>query len=316
MLIDMVMQKMVMQKIQTKIQPRVQTSAAAGTVALIGLLGTPSAHGQSLDPVASVHMVGGWSLVEVKDDADTVMGFWGIPRVEVEVGNIRRLWFEALPDGEWDVWAFEPVALHAKVDELVVDGASADSISFLMSQEYKAAETTSNLEIDGGVEGLVVKGFVDGDPLAEAAGALEDPDPMIDLLAGIGYPIAPGMTDLLVDGTAGANVGMNQATKELINCLRSTMRPCGGCVCYVQEGPMESTPWTVYQTNLMAGRIRCEYTRTETHYYWQWGFFPDDCLVCDEGSPEDPVIYYIIVEETDYWYDMEYCPPEPLGHDH
>ncbi len=293
---------------------KVRTLCIVGASMVVALLGPQQGKAQELEPVASAHMVGGWLLVEVKDTADAVMGFWGIPRVEVEVGNIRRLWFEALPGDEWNVWAFEPIAIYAKLDELALAGISRESVDFLLYQEHIAADSAVDLEIDGGAEGLILKGFIANDPLVDAAGALEDPNPMIDLLAGIGYPIAPGMTDLLVDGTAGANVGMNSATKELLNCLRSSAMPCGGCECYAQEGPIDISPWTIYQTNMPDGRIRCEYTRTETHFYWQWGFYPDDCLVCDEGSPEDPVIIVVVIEETEYWLDIETCPNQPLGY--
>ncbi len=295
---------------------KVQTLCVVGASIGLGVMGSQQAQAQALEPIASAHMVGGWTLVEVKDAAGSVMGFWGIPRVEVEVGNIRRLWFEALPDDEWEVWAFEPIAIYSRVDELALAGATSESIQFLLYKEYVAADSAVDLEIDGGVEGLILKGFIAGDPLADAAGALSDPDPMIDLLAEIGYPIAPGMTDMLVDGTAGANVGMNQATKELLDCLRSAMRPCGGCVCYAQEGPIVISPWTIEQTNLSDGRIRCEYSRTETHFYWQWGFDPETCLACDAGSPDDPIIFDVIVEFTEYWLDIEECPSHPLGHDH
>jgi len=305
---------MLTKKIQ--VQRQVQRLCVVGASMGLGVTGAQQAQAQALEPIASAHMVGGWSLVEIKDTAGSVMGFWGIPRVEVEVGNIRRLWFEALPNDEWDVWAFEPIAIYSKVDELALDGASSESIQFLLYKEYVAADSAVDLEIDGGVEGLILKGFIAGDPLADAAGALSDPDPMIDLLAEIGYPIAPGMTDMLVDGTAGANVGMNQATKELLNCLRSAAMPCGGCECHAQEGPIVISPWTIRQTNLSDGRIRCDYTRTETHFYWQWGFDPETCLVCDDGSPEDPIVFDVVVEFREYWLDIEECPPHPLGHNH
>lgn len=283
-----------------------------GAVFVVIMFGSRQVRAQTLEAEAFVHSVGGWYLVEVKDTTDVVMGFWGIPRVEVEVGNIRRLWFEVIPNDEWDVYAFEPVAIYEKLDDLKFNGASDSSIEFLIYQEFLAADTTINLDIDGGVEGLVLKGFIEGDPLTDAAGTLENPDPMIDLLADIGYPIAPGMTDLLVDGTAGASVGMNQATKQTLNCLRSLDASCGDCVCIKAEGPMTPTPWTVIETLMSDGRLRCEYTRTETHQYWQWGLYPDDCLDCTAGSADNPIIYDIVIEVTDFWFDMEQCPDEPL----
>jgi len=88
-----------------------------GAWCIATIFGTSQAQAQALEPDAFVHSVGGWYLIEVKDTSGSVMGFWGIPRVPVEVGNIRRLWFEAIPIDEWNVWAFEPVAIYDKVSE-------------------------------------------------------------------------------------------------------------------------------------------------------------------------------------------------------
>jgi len=283
---------------------------AAGILALG--LGTSVTNAQQAPQARTfVHSVGGWSLIEVKDATDNIIGFWGIPRVAVEVGNIRRLWFEVLPNDQWDVWAFEPVAINDKIQTLIQAGATSEALQFLMSQESMAADTAINLDVDGGVDGLVVKGFIAGDPLADAAGALADPNPMIDLLADVGYPIAPGMTDLMVDGTAGANVGMNPATKVTLNCLRSLDSSCGDCICTRAELPVVVSPWTVFEL-LQEGRLRCEYTRTESHFYWQWGKYSDNCVECTEGTADEPLQYNIIQETTEYWYDLTQCPDAPM----
>jgi hypothetical protein len=288
---------------------KIQGAVLAGILAMG--MGASQANAQDLGSRAYVHSVGGWDLIEVKDATDSVLGFWGIPRVQVEVGNIRRLWFEALPNNDWDVWAFEPVAISAKVQTLIQAGATSASLQFLMSQESMNADTAINLDVDGGVEGLVIKGFISGDPLADAAGALADPDPMIDLLADVGYPIAPGMTDLMVDGTAGANVGMNPATKVTLDCLRSLDSSCGDCICTQTELPPTYSAWTIYEF-LEQGRLRCEYSRTESHLYWREGFFADNCEDCTAGSADSPLPYIVIQQTTDYWYDLTSCPETPL----
>lgn len=273
------------------------------------------AHAQATDPVSKIHSYGQWDLVEIKDTADSVMGFWAIPRIDVEVGNIRRLWFEALPGEEWNVWAFEPVAIFEKIDNLLLDGASDDSIDILNYRESIAADTATNLDVDGGIDGLVVKGFIEGDPLTEAAGSLSDPSVMIDLLADIGYPIAPGMSDLMVSGTAGVNVGMNPATKQSLDCLRSGGDTCSECICSRAGGTIEVTPWEVddgvwvdFHT-----RLRCTYTRIETHTYWKTGIDPDTCDNCTAGSEDEPLIN--VVERTliIHWYDETSCPATPGG---
>lgn len=277
---------------------------------LVALCCPPRAQAQPVTPVSHVHSFGGWYLVEVKDTNGIIMGFWGIPRITVEVGNIRRLWFEAVGD-DWEVWAFEPIAIAVKMDILVANGACEDSIDVLIYQELLDADTAIDLDIDGGVEGLMINGFIEGDPLIEVAGTLEDPDPLIDLLANIGYPIAPGMTDLMVDGTAGSSMGMNQATKEAIDCMVQGIE-CVECICSRTGGDIDSTPWVVEADWVdFNTRLKCTYTRTETHTYWRSGIDPDDCLDCTAGTPDDPLINIVEREVITYWYDTTECPPEP-----
>ena len=280
------------------------------------MVSAQSVKAQAMDAVAHVYSVGGWDLIEVKDSTDLVMGFWGIPRVPVEVGNIRRLWFEAIPNNEWDVWAFEPVAIFDKISDLQVDGASSESLEFLMYEEFLAADTAINQDVDGGVSGQVVKGFISGDPLTEAAGAMNDPDPMIDLLAGVGYPIAPGMSDLLVDGTAGVNVTMNSVTKQTLDCLRSQNNGCTtDCVCTKHEGPVTYDPWIIYETWVTENKLRCEFSRIEHHSYWKTGEDPDaNCADCTLGSAESPILYDVLIERTEYWLDVDHCPDSPLNY--
>jgi len=293
----------------------VRIYSAIWLLCALSLFGTQRVQAQAVTAEAYVHAIGGWNLVEVKSTAGEVMGFWGIPRVAVEVGNIRRLWFEVTQDDDWSVYAFEPVAIQARVQNLLVDGASRDSMSFLMYQEFLAADTAVNQDIDGGVDGLVVKGFISGDPLTEAAGSLDDPDTMINILADVGYPVAPDLSGLLVDGTAGASVGMNPATKQTLDCLRSFQNACGDCVCIKVEGPMTPSPWTVIETELEDGRLRCEFSRTEHHQYWQFGEDPDNaCVDCTAGSAENPILYDVVVDYTEIWADEEQCPDAPLFH--
>ena len=280
-----------------------------------GLL-SARAHAQAAVPEHYAFSVGTWKLLELKDTSGVSMGFWAIPKEPVTVGNIRRMWFEALANDEWAVWAFEPVSIETKIDELVAAGLNNESELFLRTREWKAALTAINQGVDGGVDGLVTKGFIDGDPMTEPTASLSDPTPMIDLLAGVGYPIAPGMTDMLVNGTAGTNVNMNQATKQLLNCLRSTASSCGECVCVETEAMIERGPWTVqeFPPNEIEARLRCVYTRILTHSYWQYGEFPEDCTDCTEGSADAPSTW----TETegpyeDYWLEIEHCPDTPVG---
>lgn len=272
------------------------------------------ARAQALDALHHSFKVGGWELNTVRQDDGTLMGLWGIPREPVEVGHIRRLWFEALPDGEWAVFAYEPKNADAKASALYDAGMSEQSLLFFQSRERLAATIQANQEIDGGVEGLVEKGFIAGDPMTDTVSAMDDPDPMVDLLADVQYPVAPGMTDMMVEGTAGTSVNMNQATKELINCLRATMsNQCAPCVCVQYEAMIQRGPWTVGQTTIPdSNQIRCDYSRVITHSYWQVGEYPESCDDCTVGTSDEPATWTETEEHTDIWFDIDECPDEPL----
>ena len=282
-------------------------------MALIGLMSQSFAYGQPTIAETRIHSYGNWDLVEIKDNTGDVMGFWAVPVIAVDVGNIRRLWFESIPGNDWNVWAFEPVTIYDKMDSLIANGASDDSIDILLYRESTAADSGTNLSVDGGANGLMVKGFIAGDPLTEAAGSLSDPNAMIDLLANIGYPVAPGMTGLMVDGTAGASVGMNQATKQSLDCLRLTGgSECSPCSCSRMGGSIQSTPWSVSSQWVDSNtRLKCTYTRTETHTYWKAGLDPDTCLDCTAGSEDEPLVNTFEREVIRYWMDLGTCPPQP-----
>jgi|GEM_PF-3208966 len=286
------------------------------TLFMLGSLGlSQKAHAQqAVTEVTHVHAFAGWYLVEIKDTNNDIMGFWGIPRVEIAVGNIRRLWFELLPNDEWDVWAFEPVAIHEKMTELAIDGANQSSLDLLIQQEGDASDNQLNLNIDGGISGKVLKGFIEGDPLAESAGAVADPQPMIDLLAVVGYAVAPGISDLLVAGTAGLNMTMSATVADALSCMTvdyGTM--CADCVCTRAGGSIESTPWEITEKWVdLNTRLRCTYERTETHSYWKTGIDPDSCVSCREGSAEFPIERTIERRIVNHWYELTECPDNPV----
>jgi len=284
---------------------------------MLGSLGlSQRAHAQTaVTEVTHVHAFAGWYLVEVKDTNDDVMGFWGIPRVEIAVGNIRRLWFELLPNDEWDVWAFEPLAIHEKMGDLTNDGANQTSINLLIQQEAEASDNQLNLNIDGGITGKVLKGFIEGDPLAESAGAVSDPQPMINLLAVTGYAVAPGITDLLVSGTAGLNLTMSPSVEVVLSCMAHELGEfaCADCTCTRAGGTIDATPWEVTEKWVdLNTRLRCTYERTETHSYWKRGLDPDTCQSCNEGSAENPIESVIERHIVNHWYDLTECPDTPV----
>lgn len=271
---------------------------------------------QALTAEHHAYKVGGWQLNELTDNQGETLGFWAIPRGHVSVGTIRRMWFESLPGDEWAIWAYEPVQANAVAADLYLNAdMSLSSLEFFYSCERKALSTLNDQGVDGGVQGLVEKGFIAGDPLTETVGALSDPTPMINLLADVSYPIAPGMTELLVSGTAGVNVNMNHATKQLLNCLESTSSSaCGECVCVETQAPPSYGTWTVTQSSMPPpdNRIRCDYSRVVTYYYWQTGEYPEDCTDCTVGSSTNPATYTETEEHTDMWLDVTECPDYPL----
>ena len=141
---------------------------------------------QAMQPEHYSFKVGSWELNAVKDTNDAFLGFWAIPRSALSVGNIRRMWFEAMPNDEWNVYAYEPVSAMQKAADLYNNaGMSEESLTFFYSRERKAIAAFSDQDVDGGVEGLIWKGFIEGDPLTETVAALSDPEPMIDLLADV-----------------------------------------------------------------------------------------------------------------------------------
>lgn len=284
---------------------------------LVALVCVPNAcFAQTANAEHHAYKVGGWELNELTDSNDETLGFWAIPRTQLSVGTIRRIWFEALEGDEWAVWAYEPVQANSFGADLYLNHAmSLSSLEFFYSRERKALATLTDQGVDGGVQGLVEKGFIAGDPLTETVGAMSDPAPMVDLLAQVSYPIAPGMTELLVSGTAGVNVNMNQGTKQLLDCLRSTSSSaCGDCVCVETQSPPSYGDWTVSQTNMTPpdNRIRCEFSRVVTYFYWQWGKYPEDCTDCTVGTPDEPASYTETEEHTEYWLDVTECPDNPL----
>ncbi len=206
--------------------------------------------------------LGNWELNLIRDSNGDFMGFWAIPHEQLSVGNIRRMWLEPVGVDDWAVYAHEPVNSDVFLDALITDGLSDDSRFHFLWRETKAKATFLTDNIDGGAEGSVSKGFISGDPLSETAGAMADPTPMIDLLADVNYPVAPGMTELMVNGTAGASVDMNQATKQLLNCLRSVgPNGCGACVCTMSDPTFSPGTWTLNESENGPQSLNCYYTR-------------------------------------------------------
>ncbi len=275
---------------------------------------TPLVQAQGLIAEHFAFRVGNWQLNQLEGVNGEFMGFWAIPQSALSVGHIRRLWFQPVGSDEWAVWAFEPKNANAFAAQRHAEGMSDDSLAFFYSRERQAAQFQPDQAIDGGAEGLIENGLIIGDPLVQTLSAMPDPTPMIDLLADVGYPVAPGMTQMLITPGAGTQVNMNPTTKQLLDCLRSTSSACGGCVCVEAEGPIQRSDWTVYQTNMAPPdqSIRCDYSRVINHSYWQTGEYPDDCSDCTIGSPDEPATWTELEEYTDFWLDETECPDEPI----
>lgn len=224
--------------------------------------------------------LGNWELNLMRDTNGDFMGFWAIPLEQLSVGNIRRMWFEPVGVDDWAVYAHEPVNSDAFLDTLEADGLSDDSRFHFLWRETKAKTNFLTDNVDGGTQGPVSKGFIAGDPLSETAGAMTDPTPMIDLLADVNYPVAPGMTELMVNGTAGASVQMNQATKQLLNCLRSVgPNGCGECVCTMEDPVFSPEPWTLNESENGPQSLNCYYIRQVVVTVTYTGQY-SDCTDC------------------------------------
>lgn len=256
------------------------------------------------DPGSQRMMVfGSWELLVMRDTNGNFMGYWAVPTTQLSVGNIRRMWFEPTVDNDWEVFAHEPVNADAILESLLLDGLSQDSKFLFQWRESSAKENFVDQQVDGGAQGPVSKGFIVGDPLSEAAGAMSDPAPMIDLLADVNYPVAPGMTELMVNGTAGANVSMNQATKQLLDCLRS-VNPfgCGVCVCLSGVPVFVPGPWVVSEIPIGTS-FNCTYTRSIQVILTYFGQYVDctDCARTEVTSFEDSAVIPI-------WNGSDGCP--------
>lgn len=268
-----------------------------------------AAMAQEVPYYSRTYLLAGWELNEMKDSNDAFMGFWAIPRMQLSVGNIRRMWIEPVESGGWDAFAFEPVQANAKLNDLVAQGMSMDSAAVFQSREDRAQTQFSDQDIDGGAQGFITKGFISGDPLAETAGSMNDPSPMIDLLADVNYPVAPGLTNMMVSGTAGANVTMNPDTGELLSQLAGLVgigdpQPC---VCTTHTNSFFGDwVFTGISPGHNSGVWICTYSRSYYQGVWYTGQHAN-CTSCDEGSSSDPAetnyvasqIEEIIVTEED-----------------
>lgn len=253
-------------------------------------------------------MLGGWELNEMRDDNGDFMGFWALPLQQLRMGNIRRLWFEPAGIDNWAVVTYEPVNADGLLDALIAGGLSEDSARVFRWRESVAAGKFSDEDIDGGSEGSVSKGFIAGDPLTAAAGALSDPTPMIDLLADVSYPVAPGMTELMVNGTLGVNASMNQATKQLLDCVSSPSSiECAGCICTGTITESDEGDWIVTQTVRADVGLRCAWSRSIVHTILREGQYSD----CSDCAGTETVVE-IETESIDIFIGDQ-CPSEPLG---
>lgn len=270
---------------------------------------TQSAAAQESPYYSRTYLLVGWELSEMRDADDVFMGFWAIPRTQLSVGNIRRMWIEPIEDGKWDVYAYEPIKAGEKLQALVTHGMSLDSAAVFESREQRALANFADEDIDGGTHGLVEKGFISGDPLASAAGSMNDPTPMIDLLADVSYPVAPGLTDMMVSGTAGTSLSMNESTAQLLNELVFANDPgTEACVCTTHTNSFFGD-WifTSITPNPSGNSWMCTYSRNYYQGVWYTGL-NTDCSSCDAGSSADPAeTNYIASQIREILVETEDC---------
>jgi len=277
------------------------------TLCALIMMAASTAKAQETTGEHRVLMMGGWELNEMLHSDGSFMGYWAIPLQQLSVGNIRRMWFEPIAGDDWAVTAHEPVNAPAFHQHLIDNGLSEESAGIFNWRESIAHGKFTNQDIDGGTQGPIEKGFISGDPMSETAGAMSDPTPMINLLAEVSYPIAPGMTELMVSGTAGATVNMNQATKELLDCLRSTSSIlCGACLCE-EDVDITYGSWSVAQSEGGPQSVMCDYTRVVTYAITKQGQNAD-CTDCSEVLDTIEQI-----ETRQVLFIGEECPSTPSG---
>jgi hypothetical protein len=250
---------------------------------------TQSTHAQESPYYSRTYLVVGWELNEMRDTNGTFLGFWAIPRTQLSVGNIRRMWIEPAEGGAWDAFAYEPVQAADKLQALVTEGMSFDSAAVFESREQRAIANLSDQDVDGGTSGLIEKGFISGDPLANTAGSMSDPTPMIDLLADVSYPVAPGLTDMMVSGTAGTSLSMSASTTQLLNNLADPNEPgTEECVCTTHTNSFFGDwVFTSIIPSPSGNAWICNYSRSYNQGVWYTGKNAD-CSSCDAGSEDSP----------------------------
>ncbi len=239
--------------------------------------------------IYTIYEQSGWHFYPVTAQGE-FFGFWSIPLVETKIGNIRRLWFEHDEDtNSWAVYAFEPLDKDAFMESLITDGADADSFGFIQFAESEATDDIGN----GFVSGAIASGLLEGDPFAPLVDSLEDPEEVLNLLADVGYPVAPMISGEMSVG-AGAAGNMSEAFKQSLDCLAfAGGSNCQWCTCTTNYGTPTPTPpggphpWTGAAVGGGGSFVDCEYTRPASAPYWLTGR-KTFCPSCASGSAATP----------------------------
>jgi len=236
--------------------------------------------------IYTIYEQSGWHFYSVTAQGE-FLGFWSIPLVETKVGNIRRLWFEydTIADS-WAVYAFEPQDKDAFMEDLISAGADSISFGFIQFAESEAVDDLGN----GLVSGSIESGLVTGDVLIPLIESLSDPQAVLDVLADIGYPVAPMLSGAM--STGGVVGNMSQAFTESLDCLRSAGGSnCQWCTCTTNYGTPTPTPaggpWTGAVVGGGGSFVDCEYTRPATAPYWLTGK-KTYCPSCASGTAATP----------------------------
>lgn len=258
----------------------------------------------------------GWVLHPVwSADGEEFAGFYAHPSEDILTtsGNIQRIWFEVDPADEWWAFAVNPDDFEALIDTIENAGGSPDVA--LAIEGVLAANASRPAS---GPSGPIVGGMLNGDPLASYVAGSDDPAVLLDILAGVGYPVASVMSGTLT-GSQGSGSLIPHA-KAALDCLRAQVDSsvesnsnCMVCACTTHLGTFTPTPpgtWTVTVT-VVGNRKKCEYRRNGTAPYWLTGrhWYCPSCTSGSSAAPAGttPAHEYVAI---DVWA-TDPCPGSP-----
>jgi hypothetical protein len=282
------------------------------------LLCVPMASGQGVDAVKFDSV--DWTFIPATTTSGEILGFLSWTDSEVVGQNISLLWYEYdLNTGDFLTFAWK----HADI------GAAAIWLRMNYSEEYMFAQNSDLPDFIAVADALNIVdpklftgGLFDDDPLVPVITASQDPQPVIDALASIGYAVAPtisgmsvatggngllqiGITPIPIDEACVAAAGSLEAM--LLNDLYGRAvsfltigedlpddRSCGFCSCVTTTTYTIPAPgtWASGTYGTPGGRQTCRYTRPATKVETISGKKFWGCSPCTGGPYSTPGVQH------------------------